>query len=130
MSFSIDIRKARGPQPRVSFARIAREILGPSYSLSLVMCEDTLAQKMNRLYRKKTYKPNVLSFPLSKTEGEIFLNLRKAAREAIEEGVSFNERVAFLFIHACLHLKGLDHSDRMDALEDTYMRKYFKPTSK
>ena len=123
-------KTVRSTVPSVLFENIARDILGAQYSLSLVLCGDTLAQKMNRLYRKKTYKPNVLSFPLSKTEGEIFLNLRKAAREAIEEGVSFNERVAFLFIHACLHLKGLDHSDRMDALEDTFMHKFFKSNSK
>ena len=34
---------------------------------------EKLAQKLNKTYRKKTYTPNVLSFPLSKNEGEIFI---------------------------------------------------------
>lgn len=117
----------RGPVPRVPFERIATRILGTSYTLSLVMCGDMLAQRLNREYRKKTYKPNVLSFPLSKTEGEIFLNRRKAEREATLYGVSARERIAFLFIHACLHLKGFDHGNTMDRLEQTYLREALRP---
>jgi rRNA maturation RNase YbeY len=120
---SFDIRNTtRGPVPRVAFASIAERILGSSYSLSLVLCGDTLAQRLNTAYRKKTYKPNVLSFPLSRTEGEIFLNLRCAEREARKYGVAVNKRIAFLFIHACLHLKGLDHSARMDGLEQRHLK--------
>jgi rRNA maturation RNase YbeY len=121
---SIDIKKTvRGQVPRVSFEKIAAEILGRHYSLSLVICGDTLAQRLNTEYRKKTYKPNVLSFPLSKNEGEIILNIRKAEREARVEGINTQKRLAFLFIHACLHLKGHDHGDTMDTLEQKYMKK-------
>lgn len=113
----------RGNVPRLSFEKIARQILGDSYSLSFVLCGDTLGRRLNTQYRKKTYKPNVLSFPLSKSEGEIFLNVRKAEREARSEGISLAKRTAFLFIHACLHLKGLDHGNKMDALERKYLKK-------
>jgi probable rRNA maturation factor len=112
----------RGPVPRIQFERIAQEILGNAYSLSLVICGDTLGRRLNTEYRKKTYKPNVLSFPLSKKEGEIFLNVRKAGREAQAEGSSLTRRSAFLFIHACLHLKGLDHGNKMDALEQKHLK--------
>jgi probable rRNA maturation factor len=116
-------KTVRGLVPRISFEKIALEILGTSYSLSLVLCGDTLSRRLNTQYRKKTYKPNVLSFPLSQKEGEIFLNIRKAEREARAEGISSAKRITFLFIHACLHLKGLDHGEKMDALELTYLRK-------
>ena len=122
MGFQFDIHKTtRDSQPRVPFERIARDILGGTYSLSLVLCGDTLSQRLNRQYRKKSYKPNVLSFPLSSTEGEIFLNIRKAEREAREYDVPAAQRVAFLFIHACLHLKGLAHGDTMDRLEQKHL---------
>lgn len=125
MSPLLDIRNTtRGNTPRVPFERIARAIFPKDYTLSLVICADTLAQRMNRLYRKKSYSPNVLSFPLQKNEGEIFLNIRKGAREARKMGMSTEKRLAHLFIHACFHLKGYDHSDKMDALENQVLRKF------
>src|SRR3989338_5485677 len=77
----------RGPLPRIPYEKLARDVLGSRYELSLVLCGDTLARRMNKTYRlpalklrragKKTYAPNVLSFPLARSEGEIFLNIRK-----------------------------------------------------
>ena len=106
------------------FEEMAKAVLPKGYQLSLVICGDTLAQRMNKEYRKKTYKPNVLSFPLSKNEGEIFLNIRKAEREARSMGISAQWRLAHLFIHGCAHLKGHDHSDRMDAVEAATLRRF------
>jgi len=121
----IDIKTTlRGSVPRIPFGEIARAILGDKFELSLVVCGDTLAQKMNATYRKKTYKPNVLSFPLSKNEGEIFLNVRKAEREAKLGRIPVRERLAYLFVHGCFHLKGLDHSDHMEREESRIMRKF------
>lgn len=121
---SLDIKKTvRGKVPRISFERMAKNILGAHYSLSLVLCADTLSRRLNTEYRKKTYRPNVLSFPIAKNEGEIILNVRKAAREAKAEGISLERCITFLFIHACLHLKGLDHSAAMDHLEREHMKK-------
>ena len=62
-------RVSLGLTRRVPFEKIATAVLGNQYELSLVICGDTLATRMNKEYRKKTYKPNVLSFPISKTEG-------------------------------------------------------------
>jgi probable rRNA maturation factor len=114
----------RGKVPRIAFLRIARYILGDTYELSLVICGDSLAQRMNKEYRKKTYKPNVLSFPISKNEGEIFLNIPKAAREARQYRTTLEKRAALLFVHGCYHLKGLDHSDKMEALEQKTLRRF------
>ena len=50
-----------------------------------------------RRRRKKDYPANVLSFPLSKHEGEIFLNVRKAEREAKVAGIS--ARANRTFVH-------------------------------
>jgi probable rRNA maturation factor len=120
----VDIRYTIRERLRLPFEKIANEALGKGYQLSLVICGDRLAQRMNKEYRKKTYRPNVLSFPLSKTEGEIFLNIRKAAREAKHEGIPRDKRVALLFVHGCFHLVGYDHSDRMEALEQKVLKKF------
>jgi len=114
----------RGSLPRIPFERIAHAILGGKYDLSLVICGDALATRMNKEYRKKTYKPNVLSFPLDKTEGEIFLNVRCAEREAKKYGVALNDRIALLFVHGCFHLKGLDHGRIMEGQERRILRRF------
>lgn len=120
-----DIKKTvRGSMPRLPFNELAEAVLGKHYELSLVVCGDTLAQRMNKQYRKKTYYPNVLSFPLDKRSGEIFLNLRKTEREARAYGVSVRDRFALLYVHALWHLKGFDHSDKMERLEDQTLKRF------
>lgn len=122
---SIEIKRTiRRSAPDLPFEAIAREILGASYELSLVICGDILAQKMNIQYRKKTYKPNVLSFPYSKHEGEIFLNVPCAARESRRYGVALKKRLALLYVHGCFHLAGHDHGDKMEALEQKILEKF------
>ena len=109
---------------RIPFQKISEAILGSRYELSLVICGDSLAQKMNKLYRKKNYRPNVLSFPIGKADGEIFLNVRCAQREARRFGVGLNERLALLFVHGCFHLKGLSHGRIMEAHERRVLRRF------
>ena len=117
-------RTCRGPVPLLPYEKMARAILGPTYELSLVVCGDKLAQRMNIEHRKKSYFPNVLSFPLTKHEGEIFLNVRKAEREARQYGISARERLALLFVHGCYHLKGLQHGRTMESKERGILRAF------
>ncbi|MDP3645759.1 MAG: rRNA maturation RNase YbeY [bacterium] len=114
----------RGPVPRLPFDVIARKALGPHYELSLVICGDHLARRMNREHREKNYKPNVLSFPLGKHEGEIFLNVHCAEREAHKFGVSVRSHLALLFVHGCFHLKGLNHGKKMEHEEQAMLKKF------
>jgi probable rRNA maturation factor len=114
----------RGQVPRLPFEKMASAILGAKYELSLVVCGDSLAQRMNKEYRKKSYKPNVLSFPISKTEGEIFLNVQCAAREAKKYKTTLPKRLALLFVHGCFHLKGLKHGKKMEAAEQKVLRRF------
>ena len=146
---SVDIKVTVRPLPlfsksgkgRIPFERIAHAVLGKKYELSLVVCADSLAQRMNKVYRKKSYAPNVLSFPISKQEGEIFLNVRAAAREApyyngvVVRGEARKLRgtelrrmvrnhIAHLFVHGCFHLKGLQHGRIMEGHERRILRRF------
>lgn len=67
---------------------------------------------LNRTYRKKSATTNVLAFPLGKNEGEIFMDLTVARREAPERQLSYQQYVRYLYIHALLHLKGFDHDTK------------------
>ena len=128
---TLDIRKmTRGAPPRVPFKEMAQELLPERFQLSLVLCGDTLSRRINRTYRppagasKKKYAPNVLSFPLGEYEGEIFLNVQKAGKEAREFGISTRDRVAHLFVHGCLHLLGVKHGIHMERREKQTLKKF------
>jgi probable rRNA maturation factor len=103
---------------------MADKILGKRYVLSLVFVGKTRAATLNKTYRKKTYSPNVLSFPLDEQTGEIFICSQVATSEAAKFNLSPKGYVGFLFIHGCLHLKGLDHGDRMDKQEAKWVKHF------
>ena len=122
---SVSIRNTlRSGGVSLPFEAIAQTILPKGYELSLVLCADTLAQRMNKTYRNKNYFPNVLSFEYDKQSGEIFLNVRKATREATSMGISVQKRTALLFVHGCFHLKGCRHGGTMERLEQNVLRRF------
>jgi probable rRNA maturation factor len=110
--------------PTLPYEKIKDDILGKKYSLSLTFIGGTRAQSLNKEHRGKDYTPNVLSFPLDKGVGEIFITPTIAKKEAHKFDMTHRGYVGFLFIHGCLHLKGLDHGDAMDKAEKKYCRKY------
>lgn len=99
------------------FRDIYEEILGTSYDLSVVFVEEKEGHELNKKYRKKDYATNVLSFPLSETEGELILCIPIIEREAQKASISSAQHILYLFIHGCLHLKGYEHGSKMDAEE-------------
>lgn len=115
-SFSIT-QLTKDRVPTLPFSRMKEKVLGKNYTLSLVIVGDKRSKNLNETYRKKSYTPNVLSFPLDKKNGEIFLNLKQAKREYKKRNESFEYFVALLFIHSMFHLKGFDHSATMEDKE-------------
>ncbi len=110
--------------PEFPYQAIKEAILGKQYDLSVAFVGTKRAQTLNREYRKKTYVPNVLSFPLGEKTGELYLCPEIAYPEAKDFNLSRDGYIAFLFIHGCLHLKGHDHGDTMEALERRYMKRF------
>ena len=47
--------------------------------------------------------------------GDIVINLHKAKRQALENGLSFDEELKRLLIHGLLHLLGYDHEQGKNA---------------
>ena len=110
--------------PALPFLHLKEKILGTTYNLSLVFAGDKRTQSLNRIYRGKTYTPNVLSFPIDTTCGEIFLNLRQAKREHKARGESYDYFVGLLVVHGMLHLKGLAHGSTMENEERALLSKF------
>ena len=99
-----------------SWLKVKNRVLGKNYDLSFSYAENGEMRRLNKLYRKKDYPANVLSFPLSSNEGEILIN-KKYQKNA---GLSF-----YLFIHSLLHLSGLKHSKKMDEKELEIMQEFY-----
>lgn len=114
---SVDIKSTSERQPDLPFSVMAEKVLGPDYELSLVFVEPPKMLELNTTYRKKDYVTDILSFPLTKSSGEIFICLEKVKEKALEVGHTFENHLAFLFIHGLHHLKGMDHGSRMDKEE-------------
>lgn len=117
--FSV-VNKLKIKTPDLAFKKVSAKILGPKYDLGLVLVSPAEIKILNQTYRRKNYPTNILSFPLSKTEGDIVINLSQAFKEAPAYQHEALDHVLFLFIHACLHLKGLSHGAIMSREEKKF----------
>ena len=126
MSFSIT-NKTKGSLKifkGLPFAQMKEAILGKEYELSLVIVTSKEMAKLNLVYRNKVGSTDILSFPIDKDSGEIFISLKESKSEAKKFDRIFENFLQFLFIHGCTHLKGMTHGSRMEREERKY-RKIF-----
>ncbi|HDP37043.1 MAG TPA: rRNA maturation RNase YbeY [Candidatus Atribacteria bacterium] len=110
--------------PHIPFLNIKKKILGDSYELSLVFCGQERSRKINQQFRNKNYPANILSFPLEKNCGEIFITPLVVLKKN-PSNQQYRQKILHLFIHGCLHLKGMTHSSKME-LEELKLIKIFK----
>jgi rRNA maturation RNase YbeY len=115
-----------GRLPSLPFARLKSAVLGEKYWLSVVIAGDHLTRRLNREYRGKDKPANVLSFPLTDEEGELFLNPRAALRDAPAFHMREHDFLLLLFIHGLLHLKGYEHGRTMEEAEQKFCQHFGK----
>ena len=120
-SFSI-INKTRGNplSDGLPLLDIKNKVLGEKYELELIFVTPKESQIINKKYHSKNKPTNILSFPLDKSSGQIFICPSFAKKEAPEFGRDFKNYIAFLFIHGVIHLKGFAHGSKMDSEEEKF----------
>ncbi|MEI6057937.1 MAG: rRNA maturation RNase YbeY [bacterium] len=118
----INPRKAK--LPRLAFADMKDAALGKKYSLTVSFVGSAHIKKLNNHYRNINKPTDILSFPLSKTEGEIYINLAETRKEAKKFDRDYDNFIGFLFIHGLVHLKGFDHSSTMERIEARLRKKF------
>ncbi len=89
-------------------------MLGKEYDLSLAFLRADEMREVTKKTRGYDKVSNVLSFPLSKTSGEILI-CRTAAKPF---------SIGYLFIHGLFHLKGLKHGARMELEEQRILKQF------
>lgn len=118
------IRHTKGGIPILPFVQMKNDILGAEYDLSLVFPTIENSKLLHQKWKKKSDPVNILSFPLDEDSGEIILTLSKARSEAPKYGRSYHNHLVFLFIHGCLHLKGMTHGGKMEKEERFFYEKF------
>ncbi len=125
-SFSItNTLKITPPIRGVIFNSMKDAALGKKYCLSVVIVGNAKSRNLNRSYRGIDRATDILSFSVSKNEGEIFLNPYAAKKKSKEFGRGEENFLQFLFIHGLCHLKGMTHGRIMEK-EEEKLRKKFK----
>jgi probable rRNA maturation factor len=99
-------------------------VLGNGYELGLVFVEKEEIKKLNKQYREKNEATDILSFPLSDSEGEIFMCPEIASIKASEFERNYENFMKYLFIHGLTHLKGFEHSSKMESEEEKIRDKF------
>lgn len=93
--------------------------------ISITLSDDKTLQELNNRYRNKNETTNVLAFQLEQDSaipgqpillGDVIIALGIARREAEEQGKKLTNHLKHLVIHGVLHLLGLDHQNKRDAV--------------
>jgi len=123
-------RNLRFPN-KETFRVVRRVVTGEKkkVSVSIVFTDDRFIKNMNKRYLSHNRTTDVIAFPLSDgpgPEGEVYVNLDQAKRQARDYNVTFHNEVRRLVIHGTLHLLGYRDSTpslkkRMRRLEDRYL---------
>ena len=97
-----------------SFAEKAAAAIGKNGSTATVaFVSDKAIRQLNHQFRNVDKATDVLSFPADEIDklnlGDIAISVETAARQAKENGLTFDEEVAQLILHGLLHLSGYDH---------------------
>ncbi len=121
--FSI-INENKEKLPKIPFEEIKEASLGNDYSLSLIFTSPEKMKKLNTIYRNKETPTDILSFPLNENEGEIYISLSESKKEAKKFDREYENFIAFLFIHGCVHLIGHDHGSTMENIEVKIREKF------
>lgn len=116
--------RKKPPVSRAILLRMKNAILGRRYELSVVFVASSQMRRLNGKYRRKDESTDILSFPISKYEGEILIAPSVARREARKFGRPFENFILFLLVHGLLHLKGHKHGKKMESVEQVWREKF------
>jgi len=89
--------------------------------VSVLLCDDTFIQSLNREYRGKDRPTDVLAFsqeaapgPATRCLGDIVISLETVGRRCTGDRAAMREEVRLLLCHGLLHLLGYDHATERD----------------
>ncbi len=94
--------------------------------LSIALVDEDLMTDLNEKYRGRRGPTNVLSFSMSEGDfphlhpevlGDVVICVPVARKEALESGITLDDRLTELLVHGILHLSGFDHEKGSESEE-------------
>lgn len=132
--FQIDISVEAGDWQEAGLAPTAKRAMTAAFAIapleavagsevSLVFTDDASIRILNKQWRDKDKPTNVLSFPGSDPDGEVYgpllgdiiLAYETVLRESEEQNIEFSDHLTHLLVHGILHLFDYDHQDDDEA---------------
>ncbi len=111
-----------GPEERQSrelVEEVCRALKLEMISCAIILTDDAYIQSLHQTYFNDPDTTDVITFDLGEegTEGEIYICVDQAERQAREFGVSTLNETRRLIIHGLLHLVGYDDREEADRAE-------------
>lgn len=96
--------------------------------IDLTIVNDEIIREINKDYRNKDTRTDVLSFPQYEKDddldgevellyGDVVISLERAKAQAEDYNHSLNRELCYLFVHSLMHLRGYDHMTEKDKRE-------------
>ncbi len=90
--------------------------------LCVSLVSDVDMRELNRHYRQIDATTDVLCFPqgngvVPDLLGDIVISYQTAVRHSLKLGITLNEELRLLIVHAVLHLLGFDHKEKKQRKE-------------
>ena len=122
-------RRVRSAPVRRAVRQVVRLERRRSAAVTVVFIDGRRCARINQKFLGHRGSTDVISFPLEEgppTEGEVYVNLDRARRQARTEGVAEANEIVRLVVHGTLHLLGYDDTTaplrrRMKLREDRYV---------
>ena len=114
-------RRTMDPKRWQAFARRALQAIGKdsnSIAIAIAFVSNRQIRELNKRFRGVNHATDVLSFPANYEKfeqsaehslGDVAISVERAASQANESGLEFEDEVAQLILHGLLHLCGYDH---------------------
>jgi len=121
---------------------VDKKLLNRDGLLDVVLVSNPRSKAMNEEYRGKKGATDIISFAyLDVTEyeqdegdiivGDIFIAPTVIKADAKKKGVSFEERLEYMYVHGLLHCFGYDHqTDKEEAEMEKWSKKIIGATKK
>ena len=124
------IARTVDPEPLVAFVEQALAADGvEDAAVSLLLAGDEMLFRLNREHRGLDVPTDVLAFPADAGDvfpvgedeevpylGDIAVSVGSVRRQAADAGLTFEEELRHVVLHALLHLLGYDHEEPSDAI--------------
>jgi probable rRNA maturation factor len=111
------------PGTRSALVGLAERLRPARLQVQLVLGDDALLRRLNREFRARDRRTDVLSFryepgPGGAADGadaEVYVSVPQARRQARERGHGLASEIVLLVLHGLLHVQGHDHHTEPEA---------------